>query len=749
MLPFQSNRSAPTDERPLRGEVKRITYRNPENGYCVMQLLSDEGEQVTVVGTSHDARVGSHLLMRGSYKSHPKFGNQFSASSIQETPPSTKDGLISYLRKDVKGIGLKTAQRLVDAFGTEVITIINTSPERIADVPGIGRRKAEALVKSYAERREFREVRQFFLERDLSPGLVSRILQRYKGQAVEIIRKDPFRLAYEMKGVGFLKADEIARSIGLKEDSPQRLKAGLFYALEKASDDGHCFLPREELMLKARFLLGLAEEHNLEPFLAELVSESYVEIREDAIYLSYLARAEDFVAGFIAERCPPLEIPVISPAEVEEALRAASANLGIAFSFEQEQAVRSAASHRLLVVTGGPGCGKTTITKALAELYRCSGKRLLLAAPTGRAAQRMSQVCGLPAGTIHRLLRFDPIKGHFLHGINQPLLCDALIIDEASMLDVQLAKSLFSAIPREATLILVGDKDQLPSVGPGRVFGDIISVRDVKTVALSQLFRRSSESTINSIAHMINSGLIPDIPEPDGKTKVDAYFIPKPDPEEALATIERLVADQIPKKFGIEMSDICVLTPSNRGSLGTQSMNQRLQQRINPSVDPEQEITVGNTLLRRNDRVCQRVNNYQIDETGVFNGDIGQIWEVDRKAGAVTVELWDGRLVKYSSSDLNQLSLAYAITVHRSQGSEIPCVVLALHESHYNLLERQLAYTAVTRAKRLLVVVGSKKALAIASKKMSAKRRHTLLRRRVTEKLGNRWIEEDGEQEAW
>ena len=413
----------------------------------------------------------------------------------------------------------------------------------------------------------------------------------------------------------------------------------------------------------------------------------------------------------------------------------AEQSLGVSFSREQRGAVNSAATLPLLLVTGGPGCGKTTIIRALALLFKEAKLRLALAAPTGRAAQRMAQVCELPASTIHRLLKFDPIKASFLHDAHDPLPIDAIIIDEASMIDLMLAKDLFAAIPPEARVILVGDKDQLPSVGAGRVFADLLSLHEITTVSLSQLFRRAGNSSINTIAHSINAGILPEIPEPDGVTKSDSYFIAKKDATEAATLIESLVAEQIPKKFGIEPRHICVLTPTNRGPLGTLVLNQRIQEKMNPRRDSEQEIQIGDTVFRLGDRVCQRVNNYQIDNVGVFNGDVGEIFSVDKSHRSLTVEMWDGRLVKYEENDLQQLSLAYAVTVHRSQGSEIPCVVLALHESHFALLERQLIYTGVTRAKQLLIVVGSKKALGIACSRTSTDKRCTLLRERIRKRL--------------
>ena len=723
------------EEQVIRGVVRRITYRNPSNGYTVMQLdVAEQADTITVVGSLLSASVGAHLLIRGSYQVHPKYGEQFHATGMSETTPSTPEGLATYLGSGlIKGIGPKTAKRLIKEFGTDVIEIITQEPERIAAVSGVGSHKAKLIAEGLASQGEIREVMRFLMEHNISPNLATRIYEKYKNKAVEVLTKDPYLLARQMRGVGFLTADSIALNIGLKEDSPQRLKAGVYYALERASDDGHCYLPEDQLLLRARTLLGIDETIDLSEHVDSLIQDDYLVRYKGGIYLKQLFKAEEFVASFVASRNAGALTAVLPEVEAESAIQQAEKELEITFSLEQREAVFEATRNRLIIITGGPGCGKTTVIKALSAVFSHAKKRMLFAAPTGRAAQRMSQVCGRPASTIHRLLRYDPIKGRFLHGPNEPLMADAIIIDEASMLDINLAKDLFSAIPKGTHLILVGDKDQLPSVGPGRVFGDLVTLKEVKTISLSQLFRRSEKSNITSIAHLINSGTVPNIPEPDGKTKSDAYFIPKSDPEETAKLIESLISTQIPEKFEIESSDITVLTPSNRGPLGTIALNQQIQNRVNPAgaLDAEQELEVGNTIFRLGDRVCQRVNNYQLDEAGVFNGDLGFVYEINRSERTMVVELWDGRLIKYGPGDLYQLSLAYAVTVHRSQGSEIPCVILALHDSHYTLLERQLIYTGITRAKKLLIVVGSRRALNIACKRTSTRKRCTMLRERV------------------
>lgn len=728
-----------SEEQLIRGVVRRVTFRNPENGYSVLQLaVEDHSEQITVVGSCLETSVGAHVIVRGVFKEHPKFGRQLSASSITETAPESPDALATWLGSGfIKGIGPKTAQKLVETFGQETVEIIQRHPEKLAAVEGIGSHKAELITSAFAGQSELREIMRFLLEHNISQNLALKIYERYGARAIETLSRDPYLLARTggLRGVGFLTADAIAMNLGLTPDSPQRLKAGVYYALEKAVDEGHCYLSLEMLCRRARLLLGLGDEYDLLPAVEGLAEEHALIREEDSIYLGHLLRAEEFVARFAADRAAPYETPEISQAAAEECLAWAESELKITFSHQQRQAVFDATHYPLLLVTGGPGCGKTTLIKALSLLFTRNNKRLALAAPTGRAAQRMAQVCGLPARTIHRLLKFDPSRNQFVHGITEPLEIDALIVDEASMIDLLLARDLLCAIPKHASLILVGDKDQLPSVGPGRVFGDLLTLREIRTASLSQLFRRAEESMITSVAHTINTGEMPTIPEPDGVTRSDAYFIAKSDAEEAALTVEKLVADQLPRKFQVEMRDICVLTPSNRGPLGTIALNKRLQDRLNPLRDPEQQLELGETVFRVGDRVCQRVNNYQIDEIGVFNGDLGEVYQVDRRRKSMTVEMWDGRLIRYEEGELSQLSLAYAVTVHRSQGSEIPCVVMVLHESHFTLLERQLVYTGVTRAKKLLVVVGSRRALSIASRKASTHRRCTRLRERIEQIL--------------
>lgn len=728
------NQATP-EEEIVRGTIERITYKNPDNGYAVIQVtVADKRECLTVVGTLFEPSVGADVVVRGNYITHPKFGRQIQASSITKTVPTSQEGFEKYLSSGViKGIGQKIAGKIVGHLGDRALEVIHRDPQALAKVPGLSKAKAQLIHETFASQENMGMVMQFLIEHKVSPRLSAKIYEKYRNKSVEVLSNDPYILSRTMKGVGFATADGIAMNLGLKMDSPQRLKAGLYYALEKASEDGHCFLTADELSRKARQLLSIDDELSLEEHLDSLIDEGYIINDGGNYYLKILYTAEEFVASFVGARLEPRESPILSEEDVRKVLAQASAELNVTFSPEQEHAVTLANNHRILLITGGPGCGKTTLIRALSIFFKKANFSLVLAAPTGRAAQRMTQVTSQTASTIHRLLKYDPGTTAFVHGLNQPLLADAVIIDEASMLDIVLAKDLFSAIGPDTALILVGDKDQLPSVGPGRVFAELLSAKEVKSISLTQIFRRAEESSINTIAHLINSGIDPNIPEPDGQVKSDAYFIPRKTAEETALLLEKLVADQIPKKFGFHTHEISILTPSNRGPLGTLALNALLQQRLNPSgaLDAEQELTVNNQIFRVGDRVCQRVNNYNIDTHGVFNGDTGIIQFIDRANQTVQVELWDGRLITYENQEIHQLALAYSLTVHRAQGSESPCVVFVLDNAHYTLLERQLLYTAVTRAKKLLIITGTRSALAIAVKKASSTKRNTALRKKI------------------
>lgn len=720
--------SSGSDATILRGRVIRITFRNAENGYTIFQIKSPDADApVTITGYVGRIELEYEVIARGAYTRHPKFGRQFAARAITATVPATEAGFERYLSSGtVKGIGPDLAKRIVEHLGDRAVEVINHDPSALTNIPGIGKSKARALVAALTGQSTFQKILQFLVEHGVSPSFAEKIYKRYGEATIDVLQRNPYRLARDIRGIGFRTADTIATAgLGLPLNSPDRLRAGLSYALEKGGEEGHCFLTEQEVIERTRLLLQVSDDTDIGSLLRDAEREGDIHREPHGLYLLPLWEAEQSIVSFVNKRRDSGDAPSIDPLSIEQTIVSVQRDLGIAFSEEQAEAVRAAASHRLLVITGGPGCGKTTIIRALTALFQQSGRRLLMAAPTGRAAQRMSQVCDVPATTIHRLLRYNPGTGDFSHNEGEPLLADAVIIDESSMLDVNLAASLFSAIPRRCTLVLVGDKDQLPSVGPGKVFGDIIDSGAAKVIRLNRLYRRSEESTINTIALGINGGLVPEIPSIDDPMKVDAYFISRRDPSEAMEVVAQLVAHRLPHDYSFDPSDIMVLTPSNKGPLGTIAVNARLQDAINPARAGRPELQFGSVTFRVGDRVCQRANNYQIDPIGVFNGDLGIITEVRPDTKSLVVMLWDGRNVVYKPADLGQLGLAYALTVHRSQGSEIPCVVLLLHDSHYMLLERQLIYTAVTRAKQFLIIVGSRRALHLAVSRVSSRRRNT------------------------
>ncbi len=720
------------DEAVVRGVIERVTFHNATNGYTVFRAaVADSLSKMTVVGTATNPQQGRHFCARGKYIDHPKFGKQFSATSIVDDVPSSNEGIERYLQSDsFKGIGPKTAAKLVEAFGSETIKVLTEDPERARKAAGLSKKRMVDISSALQQEEDGRESLRFLLEHGITQRMAHRIFEKYKHKTIELLKEDPYILARDLKGVGFLTADTIATQLGIRPDAPERLRAGVLYALDDAADDGHCFLTGEILSVKARALLRIDDSVDLTPHLAEVVRLDMVVQEGERFYAPRLHRAEEFVARDLRNRVKqsihsaPSEILLSAIDEAEKALN-------VTLSDEQRTAVRAAHQERVLVITGGPGCGKTTVVRAIVATLRSAHKRITLAAPTGRAAQRLAQMCDSPASTIHRLLKFNPHSGQFLFGFHDQLPTDVVIIDEASMLDITLAKDLLSAIPAEATVIFVGDKDQLPSVGPGRFFGDLIGSDSIKTITFSRLFRREQGSSINEVAFLINAGTVPSIPEPDGVTKSDAYFLQREKPEDGAALIEKLVSEQLPAKFGFSPQEIVVLTPTNRGELGTLALNMRLQAKLNPPDPSRAEVRVGENTFRVGDRVCQRVNNYKIDETGVFNGDTGTIVDIDTGKRELFVELWDGRVVTYTELEIGELSLAYAVTVHRSQGSEIPCVVLALHHSQYSLLDRQLTYTGITRAKKLLIIVGSHRALSMGTRKHQANQRLTALKEKI------------------
>lgn len=735
----------------LKGTIARVTFHNSESGFGVLKAKPDNTETrsvlgpdglVTIVGTMPEKfAAGSSFVARGTWQTHPKFGPQFRAASLTEQTPTTRAGIIRYLGSGrIKGLGDKLAERIVNVFGEEALNVLEQTPDRLREVPGIGKKKLAEILDTWEATRRSREIMLFFEEYEIPPGISQRIFRAYGLKAIELIRQNPYRLAKDIRGIGFLTADKIAARLGVDPNSPERISAAFAHVLREAADDGHCFLPREALLIKTSALIAIEDADLLTSTLTQCELAADVVAEDEMIYLPNLHLAEQQVARLLSQRLsslvPSAAISDTILSDIGTNRFVADTNSGdapavITLSEQQLQAITLAATRSLLVITGGPGCGKTTVVRAIAAMFQRAGLDIRLAAPTGKAAQRLAEVCGIKASTIHRLLKYDPVERNFVHNENLPLSLDVMIIDESSMIDITLAHSLLRAIPKRARVIFVGDADQIPSVGPGLFLEDLIKTAGVPCVRLDTLFRRDNESSITTIAYNINHGIIPEIPEPDGQTKSDAYFLTAKEGLDTAQLVERLVTDQIPKRFNIRGSDILVLSPMNVGELGVTALNERLQSKIIPDAADLVKVKVGNLELRLGDRIVQRANNYNIIEGGVFNGDQGVVVGIDTTKKNVRIRFWDGREVDYGGEDLYQLDLAYALTIHRSQGSEAPAVVLVLHHSHSILLERQLIYTAVTRAKKLLIVVGTRRALALAVKKDRSKRRYTKLADRL------------------
>ena len=763
--PTETGDSPANQSAFFRGTVVRLSFYNHDTGFGVLKAEAEFGSRdpacpsqvlTTIVGVfPPSVNSGTYIIARGSWQEHTKFGRQFRADSVTEADPSGKEAIEKYLGSGViRGFGPVLAQRVVEQFGDATLQIIDEQPDRLREVSGIGRKKLQEILESWQKKRNIREVLLFFQGHGISLSLAQRIYQAYGDKAIEIVSQNPYLLARDVWGIGFHTADTIARALGTDLKSRERLIAAVTYCLQQAAEDGHCYVPREYLLAKTSSLLQMDEEELINSSLEHAALRGEIIVEEERLYLPSLHQAESQLARQIAELLngglkPACSISAQLAQSVCEAAQLSSvrSNLSspaaanqspvIRLSEEQKEAIHLAAKNSLLIITGGPGCGKTTVVRTIAQLFRRAGLRIKLAAPTGRAAQRLSEVCDMPASTIHRLLRYDPASRSFLHTQNDPLPLDVLIVDESSMIDIPLAAQLLRAVPPGARVVFVGDADQLPSVGPGLFFRDLLGIEHIPRVKLTILFRRTDESLITSVAHQIISAVIPEIPEPDGSTKADAYFLPAADAESASVLVERLVVEQLPKKFGLNVQDITVLSPVNQGNLGINALNKRLQQRIIPQLAGMPSVKLGELEFRPGDRVIQRVNNYSLHPNGVFNGDQGTIVGIDSAARSLIVRLWDGREITYQAGNLDELDLAYALTIHRSQGSEVPAIVLVLHDSHYIMLDRQLTYTAVTRAKKLLIIVGSKRALATAVKHNRSRKRYTDLAGKIQKLTGD------------
>ncbi len=722
-------------ETIIEGAIDKIVYANEDNAWTVVRMVVRGQGEVTAVGNLLGVQPGESLRLTGRWVKDRKFGRQFKADSYLTVKPATFIGIEKYLASGlVHGIGKELARRLVKRFGLDTLDVIDRTPDRLTEVEGFGKVRVERLKKAWKEQREVRNVMVFLQSHGVSTTYAIKIYKLYGADAITMVRENPYRLARDVRGIGFKSADRIARHLDIAADSAQRAAAGVIHILRQAADRGHVYLPRERLIDETAELLEV-DQTVVEPPLADLITggeltlistrakndSSASLIEADPIYLRPLEIAESGVADLMlrltAQQTLPLEI------DVERAIRWFEEDQNIELAQQQRLALQQALSCKVMVLTGGPGTGKTTLVRGIVSILSKKRLRIQLAAPTGRAAKRLSEATGVSAKTIHRLLEYNPREKAFSRDPDNPLAADLLIIDEASMLDIVLAYSLLKAVPARARLILVGDIDQLPSIGPGRVLADVIESGVVNVVTLTEIYRQALNSLIITNAHRVRVGAMPTF-RPEGDDG-DFFFFERDEPEAILATVKLLVERRLPRRFQFDpMEDIQILAPMQRGMLGAANINAELQALLNPDNDG---VTRARQLLRVGDRVMQVRNNYDLE---VFNGDIGRIRGIDRENECAYID-FEGRRVDYEFSELDELNLAYACSIHKSQGSEYPCVIVPLHTQHYTLLQRNLIYTALTRGRKLVIVVGSRRALEIAVENQNSTRRLTGLAERL------------------
>ncbi|MFN7741335.1 MAG: AAA family ATPase [Cyanobacteriota bacterium] len=772
----------------LAGSIERVTFHNAESGFCVLRIKArGHRELVTVVGHAAEISAGEWVTVSGAWVNSREHGQQFKATFLRASAPTTAEGIEKYLGSGmIRGIGPVYASKLVEAFGVEVFAVIEEAPERLREVPGIGLVRAGRIAKAWADQKVVREIMVFLHSHGVGTARSVRIFKTYGNQAVQVMAENPYRLARDIRGIGFRTADAIAARLGIEPTAMIRLRAGINYALLEASGEGHCGLPTAELLQQAGELLAMerpageerapmrdedgqpeetrdppAHAHSrptgapakaahggrIPPAPELLQAALELELGDGAvvadsragapaIFLAHLHRDERRIAEALRELAQGE--PPWGPIDAATAVAWVEERLGLELAASQKEAVALALASKVLVITGGPGVGKTTLINAILRILAAKKLRLRLCAPTGRAAKRMTEASGLEAKTIHRLLEFDPQAYGFRRTADLPLECDLLVVDETSMVDVPLMASLLAAIPPEAALLLVGDVDQLPSVGPGQVLADAIASGALAVARLSEVFRQAAASRIITTAHAINAGTIPDLRPPVDGAPSDFYFLSADSPEQAVSLILKVVGERIPARFGLDpVGEVQVLCPMARGGCGSRSLNLELQKLLNP--DPSEHVERFGWRFAPGDKVMQIANDY---EKEVFNGDMGTIDAIDADNSELSVLCpssepisggdgaangASGRLVRYGWGELDHLVPAYACTIHKSQGSEYPAVVIPLLTQHYAMLQRNLVYTGLTRGKRLVVLVGQKKALAMAVKNHLGRRRHTKL----------------------
>ncbi|HDJ23225.1 MAG TPA: ATP-dependent RecD-like DNA helicase [Candidatus Aminicenantes bacterium] len=710
-----------------KGTIEEVIYFSPETGYSVFTLITEEGENITVVGNFPPLAAGELLKIEGNWEVNPRYGRQLRARNFIPLLPSSVKGIEKFLASGlIKGIGPVLAQRITNVFQDRTLDIISSSPEKLLQIEGIGQKKLKEIKKAWAEHEDIRELIIFLQQYNVSTSLATRIYRHYGEKSFFILKQNPYQVCYDIWGIGFKTADEIAMKLGLKANSPERIKAYIYYLLKKATEEGHVFGKYEDLLITCQRDLGVAEEEVVQVISSLQQDQSLViedQRGEQGVYLPYFYLAEEEVAQLLIRLA---EYPVIKPLHSpEKTIKEIEQKTRFTLTGKQRMAIQKALNHKVLVLTGGPGTGKTTIIYLLAEILHQWGRRLLLAAPTGRAAKRLSEATGREAKTIHRLLEYNPKTSSFRRNEQRPLVGDFLVVDEFSMVDLPLMHSLLRALPHWMHLVLVGDKDQLPSVGPGNILHDLIESSQVEVVVLDEIFRQEKGGLIVQNAHRVNAGQSLIYP-PRGEKDSDFYFINQEDEEKAFQLIVDLCTSRIPHKLGIPplSLDIQVISPMYRGLVGVDHLNRELQKRLNPSSEG---LRLGTRQFKVRDKVMQLRNNYEKD---VYNGDMGTIVHVDKNFFRLFVD-FEGRVLVYEQDELNEISLAYALSVHKAQGSEYQAVVIPLMTQHYIMLQRNLFYTALTRAKKLCVIVGTYKALHIAIKNNKPILRNTSLKDRL------------------
>jgi exodeoxyribonuclease V alpha subunit len=719
----------------LQGQIERITYTNEENGFTIARLkVYGQRDLVTVVGNLMAPTPGEIIKMKGEWADHAKYGEQFKIVQYKTAVPASVYGITKYLGSGlIKGIGPVMAKRIVKQFGKETLDVIENDIEKLAEIDGIGKKRIGMIKNAWQDQKEIREVMLFLQTHNVSSGYATKIFKHYGNRSIQVVKENPYRLATDIFGIGFVTADHIAEKLGFSKDSELRAEAGILYVLHQLADEGHVYYPYEALVKKCQEILAVDREVIVKAFgtiavdkriVIEDLNEHIEEFAENkkAVYLAKFHVSETGIATRLKRLVKaPGAIREIDP---DKAIEWVQKQLAITLAGRQVEAVKCAVANKVMVITGGPGTGKTTIINAILKIFSTLKVNIMLSAPTGRAAKRMTEATGHKAKTIHRMLEYSIRKGGFRKNVDYPLDCDLLIVDEASMIDTILMHHLLKGIPPTATFILVGDVDQLPSVGAGNVLGDIIASGAIPVVELNEIFRQAKESLIIVNAHKINSGLLPS-PKQSANKLDDFYFIEQEDPEEVVRIILELAKERIPERFGFDaVDDIQVLTPMHKGVVGAGNLNVELQSTLNPG---QGGVMRGNRNYRLNDKVMQIKNNYDKE---VFNGDIGRITRIDQEARKVTIS-FDGRDRAYDYTDLDEIILAYAVSVHKSQGSDYHAVIIPIVIQHYILLQRNLIYTAITRGRKLVVMVGTRKALAIGVKNDKTKRRYTYLRYRL------------------